>query len=83
MTPRIQSVRRACGGGNTIGFANVKLSDDLAAFNVKIINKAGKLGAYAPKAKGVQVVTFSPSLAEAIALAAIDYFGAYADERTA
>jgi hypothetical protein len=50
----------------------VKLSEDVAVFNVKIVEKPdGRRTAHAPNAQGVRVVTFSPQLAEAIADAAI------------
>jgi hypothetical protein len=67
------SVRRAPLGGNAIAFANVKISEDVAVFNVKIVEKpGGRRFAYAPNAQGVRVVTFSPQLVQAIAAAAIN-----------
>lgn len=80
----ILSARRAPPGSNACAFANVKLADDIAVFNVKIINKDGNLGAYAPNASGARVVTLSPTLAAEIAAAAIADIdgGACADERT-
>ena len=68
----ILSVRRAPPGKNACAFANVKLAEDVAVFNVKIIEKPdGRRCAFAPNANGARVVTFSPELATAIADAAI------------
>lgn len=80
----ILSARRAPPGSSACAFANVVLTDDVAAFNVKITDRDGKLGAYAPNANGVRVVTFTPALAAEIAAAAIAYIdgGVCADDRT-
>jgi hypothetical protein len=73
MTLEILSARRAPPGASACAFANVKLSDDVAVFNVKIVEKPdGRRAAYAPNAHGQRVVTFSPALASAIADAAIN-----------
>ena len=73
---------RAPPGGQAVAYANVRISDDVAVMNIKITDRAGKRGAYAPNANGARVVTFSPELAASIADAAIDYNqGASAHDR--
>ncbi|WP_441280139.1 hypothetical protein [Bradyrhizobium sp. 63_E2_N1_3] len=71
---------------SVICYANVALSDDIAAFNVKITadKMPGRYRAHAPNSAGGRVVTFSAKLAQEIAEAAIQYIeGASAHERTA
>jgi hypothetical protein len=82
---KILSARRSYDS-KVICFANVALSDDIAAFNVKITadKMPGSYRAYAPNSAGARVVTFSAQLAQAIAEAAIQYIeGASADGRAA
>jgi hypothetical protein len=73
MSIRILSVRKAYGLRNAVCFANVALTDDIAAFDVKVVDNGGKLAAYAPNSHGARVVTFSPKLGEAIAKSAIEH----------
>lgn len=76
----ILSARRAPPGSSACAFANVKLTDDIAVFNVKIVDRDGKRGAYAPNSNGARVVTFSTTLAAEIVDAAIAHIeGACAD----
>lgn len=82
---KILSARRSYDS-NVICYANVALGDDIAAFNVKITadKTPGRYRAHAPNSAGARVVTFSPELAQTIAVSAIQYLeGASADERAA
>ncbi|MET3991610.1 hypothetical protein ABID65_003250 [Bradyrhizobium sp. S3.9.2] len=82
---KVLSARRT-HDSSIICYANVALSDDIAAFNVKItLDKVpGRYRAHAPNSAGGRVVTFSANLAHEIAEAAIQYLeGASANERTA
>jgi hypothetical protein len=82
---KILSARRSYNS-NVICYANVALSDDIAAFNVKITadKMPGRYRAHAPNSAGARVITFSPQMAQDIAEAAIKYVeGASADESTA
>ena len=83
---QIISARRAPPGANACAFANVRLSDDIAVFNVKIVEKPdGRRCAYAPNANGARVVTFSPALAARIAELALETIedGAFAHDSSA
>ena len=82
---KVLSARRT-HDSSVICYANVALSDDVAAFNVKITHDKvpGRYRAHAPNSAGVRVVTFSVNLAQEIAEAAIQYLeGASANERAA
>ncbi len=75
----ILSARRAPPGTAALCFANVKVSDDVSLFNIKITEKGGRYFAYAANAQGVRTATISPRLADEIARAAIASIGAFAD----
>lgn len=60
------------GSGSTVARFNVALNDDVRLFGLRLTGRRdGGYSVYAPNAGGTRVVTFSPSLVEEIARAAM------------
>lgn len=67
----ILAIRPETGPGNTLAFFDAQLSDDIRMFGLKLVQTPRGPRVYAPSTRAINVATFAPEFAAALARAAM------------